>query len=442
MKKNVKQKTFGFIAGMSLLLVPVVGVSASETFLNDTKEVRYTPFLETKEKLKEKVRLLNDGEVNPFEDVAEEIDEPIEEEEGEVIEEKPPLTQQEIDEILGEIDDIHENWQKYVPYDVEGHWAEGTLRQFNAADYLGGYKLKSGDYEIRPNNTITRAEFASMLVRMLQLEQKGETKEFNDVKKGAWYYDSVKRVVSNGIANGKPGNNFKPNDPITRAELASMIYGAFKHTVEFEGEAKTFKDVPKKHWANSVIETVSRVGIVGGYSDGTFKPSKTATRAEAVVMLKRAMDKEFKNKETDIESVLKLAEEARHAEMFNYITSKDVGGFYETLKSHTTGAFEVEWVEYLLYLFTLEGNFGKKIEVEESGVPTFTIKQNTDRQIVVQSKGAVLNIRVTDPKTGQTIQKEENIPADANYYLKKTKDGKWKVYLVQRLSGEQYDILL
>lgn len=131
--------------------------------------------------------------------------------------------------------------------DVYDSWAFTELNEFVDQGIVGGYKMSDGSYQFKPNNHITRAEFASMITRVVNLQQNGQKKSFSDVSPKDWYYESIQAVSTNGIANGRTQTTFNPKDYITRAEMATMIQNAFNTTVDFSGASKKFKDVDTKN---------------------------------------------------------------------------------------------------------------------------------------------------------------------------------------------------
>lgn len=165
--------------------------------------------------------------------------------------------------------------------DISGHWAEANISRLVEAGAVGGYP--GGCFE--PDNTITRAEFAAILVNAFKLEPKsGEV--FNDTS-GHWARDSIKTAAANGIVSGYSENSFGPNDPITRQQMAVMISRVANLS---DGEGKTFADSNQiADWAQAAVAAVSGGNIISGYPDNTFRPQAYATRAEAVTVIVKAL---------------------------------------------------------------------------------------------------------------------------------------------------------
>lgn len=172
--------------------------------------------------------------------------------------------------------------------------------------YMSGYsKTKFG-----PNNKIKRSEVAVILKRLLVGDDiVGYFSSFSDVKESAWYSDSIGYIEHIELMQGYKGNLFKPDKDITRAEFASIIV---KYANLEDGfSSKSFSDVKSSHWAKDNIDKVSSAGLMVGTTGGKFNPDKAMTRAEVTSvinkLLSRQPDKEFikkysKNPFNDIKS--------------------------------------------------------------------------------------------------------------------------------------------
>ena len=145
--------------------------------------------------------------------------------------------------------------------------------------YIKGYP----DGTFKPSNNVTRAEAAQMFATLLNSGTSFGTSsvtKFTDAN-NKWYSPAVNYIAGKGLLSGYSDGTFKPDADITRAEFAQMISGYLK--AGYAGSAN-FKDV-KGHWASDAIDKVFGNKAVEGYPDGTFKPNKTLTRAEAVTVL-------------------------------------------------------------------------------------------------------------------------------------------------------------
>ncbi|MBW7473177.1 DUF11 domain-containing protein [Paenibacillus oenotherae] len=150
--------------------------------------------------------------------------------------------------------------------------------------YTKGYP--SGNW--LPNRSITRAEIAAIFARIMNLEDtvKG-TSFYSDVKSGFWAAEYIEAVSRAGLFSGYANNAFKPDQPITRAELSAVIFRYLK--LQESAPIQThFKDT-ESNWASNMIEAIYRHHIITGYKDGTFKPNALMIRTEAVTMINRLL---------------------------------------------------------------------------------------------------------------------------------------------------------
>lgn len=168
--------------------------------------------------------------------------------------------------------------------DIAGNWAEANIKSLVDAGAISGYP----DNTFRPNNTITRAEFATVLVKAFGLEAKNG-KVFSDTA-AHWAKDSIATANAYGIINGYSDAQFGPNDMITREQMAVMIAKAAKLT-DTTG-ARVFADQDAiSSWAADAVAAASARQIINGYPDNTFKPQGNATRAEAVTVIVKALNR-------------------------------------------------------------------------------------------------------------------------------------------------------
>lgn len=154
-------------------------------------------------------------------------------------------------------------------------------------NYVIGYT----DGTIRPGNNISRAEVATIFFRLLTDEAREQynktTTSYSDIKDGAWCCRAVATLTNAGVINGYTDGTFRPNAPITRAELATIIARFAKLDVN----TKTFSDI-NGHWAQKNIELAAGNGWINGYEDGTFRPNNNITRAETFAMINRVLDRQ------------------------------------------------------------------------------------------------------------------------------------------------------
>ena len=143
------------------------------------------------------------------------------------------------------------------------------------------------DGNFRPNWEITRAEMSMILFRLLDSANKYTpvSNNFSDVNTG-WYAQAVSYLASLGIVTGYPDGTFRPNAPITRAELTAVMSRFFELN---ENGTHNFSDISGSHWAIRYINNAVNRGWVIGFEDGSFRPENPTTRAEAVTLINRVL---------------------------------------------------------------------------------------------------------------------------------------------------------
>ena len=154
--------------------------------------------------------------------------------------------------------------------------------------YIVGY----GNGEVRPQNNITRAEVATIFFRLLTDDVRDEnltkTNRYSDVTRADWYNTAVSTLSSMGIITGYPDGTFRPNAAITRAEFAA-IAARFDH--DGDKTAAKFSDIAN-HWAKDEISIAYNNGWINGYPDGTFGPQRDITRAETMTLVNRVLNRQ------------------------------------------------------------------------------------------------------------------------------------------------------
>ena len=162
----------------------------------------------------------------------------------------------------------------------------------NTADHEAYIQGNNGLF--RPEASLSRAEAVAMLAR-LSVDGDGNplytgaagTGGFSDVSRGDWYAPYVAFAQKYGIASGYLDGTFRPEQPVSRAELVKLIAAYFEVT----GGTASFPDVAAGYWASDVISFAAQQGWVSGYPDGTFRPDAPVGRAEAVKILNHALDR-------------------------------------------------------------------------------------------------------------------------------------------------------
>ena len=150
--------------------------------------------------------------------------------------------------------------------------------------YVQGYP----DGTVKPTGNITRAETAAILFRLMDEGSRKtyySTKSgFRDVATGSWYNTYVATLNNAGVITDSSNGYFRPNEAITRAELAAML----ANFTETAGAANYFNDVSARYWAANAIAICAKLGWITGYPDGSFRPDRNVTRAELMAMINRA----------------------------------------------------------------------------------------------------------------------------------------------------------
>ena len=162
---------------------------------------------------------------------------------------------------------------------IEYKVTKNAVEEVKAIAYIKGYP----DGTFKPQANVTRAEAAQMFATLLNGGTNFGTSQatkFSDASDD-WYSKAINYVVGKGLISGYPNGTFKPNESITRAEFAQMISGYVKNE---KASTSDFKDV-KDHWAKDAIDKLYGNKNVNGYPDGSFKPNAKITRAEAVTIL-------------------------------------------------------------------------------------------------------------------------------------------------------------
>ncbi len=158
-------------------------------------------------------------------------------------------------------------------------------------DYING----RGNGTFDPDDSLTRAEAATMIASLMATEEYGSYETtFFDVAEGSWYEESIMLLASWGILQGYEDGSFRPDSPITRAEFVTVL-GRF---YTLEDGTNIFPDVDEEHWAYAYIISAAEKGWVHGYPDGTFGPSKNITRAEAVTVINAMLGRSADAEET------------------------------------------------------------------------------------------------------------------------------------------------
>ena len=170
--------------------------------------------------------------------------------------------------------------------DISGHWAKDYIYSMACKDIVCGYQ----DGSFRPEKSVTRAEFAKLMVEEMELEMESPSKRFSD-SNGHWAEGFIETAYKNGIISGYEDGTVRPNEKITRAEMAVMISRAISE--DATGKSVKFKDgeiIP--NWAKSGVEKAAKLGLMKGDPNMNFNPESSTTRAQAATVIYRLFNKE------------------------------------------------------------------------------------------------------------------------------------------------------
>ena len=174
---------------------------------------------------------------------------------------------------------------------VYAGWKEDetpVLEKGDHSAYIIGYK----DGYVRPNRKISRAEVATIFFRLLTDEARekywSSTNNYSDVKDTDWCNNAISTLSNMGILKGDKDGRFRPNDPVTRAEFAAI---AARFSDGAADDYATFSDVPNDYWASKEIAKAAKLGWIKGYKDGTFRPKNNITRAEVMTLVNRVLER-------------------------------------------------------------------------------------------------------------------------------------------------------
>ena len=209
--------------------------------------------------------------------------------------------------------------------DLKNHY--GYIIGYPVDYYTGKPTTDQTKKPVRPEGKITRAEVATIYFRMLTDENRAanwnQVSGFSDVKRSAWYNNAVSTLTKAGILKGYEDGTFQPDGYITRAEFATIAIRFFSGV--YEGE-DLFPDI-KGHWAQDYINNAANKGLVKGYEDGTFGPDRYITRAEAVTLVNRTLNRHPHN-------------DGLHQDMLRWPDNMDTSKWYYADMQEATNSHE------------------------------------------------------------------------------------------------------
>lgn len=170
--------------------------------------------------------------------------------------------------------------------DLAGHWAEKQISNWNAQGIIKGYE----DRSFKPDKEITRAEFVTLINKTFGFAKKSAI-SFSDVNFGDWYYDEISKAKAAGYLSGYGDGTIKPNNRITRQEVALIFYQLLKlqdtGTMLVLNQFTDEDSIPA--WSRSAVATLVSGKYMSGYPDGSYQPTRPTTRAEAAALLSKTV---------------------------------------------------------------------------------------------------------------------------------------------------------
>ncbi|MBQ8299458.1 MAG: S-layer homology domain-containing protein [Clostridia bacterium] len=168
--------------------------------------------------------------------------------------------------------------------DTTEHWANDVIEEMNNYKIINGYE----DDTFRPDEIMTRAEFVTVVNRILALDEES-SKYIPDVNRTDWFYSEIRKAVKIGIIQGNTDGYIFPNDEITREEAIVILTRAFKMN-QTTRKPQDFTDLSEiSKWAESEMYSAISQGILNGYNDNTIRPKASITRAEALTLIDRIL---------------------------------------------------------------------------------------------------------------------------------------------------------
>ena len=172
--------------------------------------------------------------------------------------------------------------------------------------YIVGYP----DGNVKPGSSITRAEVATIFFRLLtedvRTANSTQSNSLSDVSRGQWFNHAISTLSSMGIVKGNPDGTFDPDAPITRAEFAAI---AARFDDKDTNTTSNFSDIAS-HWAKDEIGVAANKGWINGYPDSTFRPDQYITRAEAMTLVNRVLNRLPEKSEDLLDDMIKWPDNA------------------------------------------------------------------------------------------------------------------------------------
>ena len=217
---------------------------------------------------------------------------------------------------------------------VEPEEPDYTPNWLNTTDHFG-YIIGYEDGTVKPNAGITRAEVATIFFRLLTDEARErfwcETNDYSDVADGSWYNNAVSTLSNMGILGGYEDGTFRPNASITRAEFAKIAVSFFDWA-DIEA-VNDFVDVSDSAWYADYVAVAAEIGLIEGYGGNVFRPEAAITRAEACAIINRTL-----GRAPDAEHLLPVSQ------MNTWPDNSDTGVWYYAHIQEATNSHDYSWI--------------------------------------------------------------------------------------------------
>lgn len=228
----------------------------------------------------------------------------------------------------------HSDTEDTTPVNPEVEIKDDEALGLNQTDhyaYIFGY----GNGKVRPQNSITRAEVASIFFRLLEddVRDANYTREnsFTDVSSDAWYCSAVSTLSAMGILSGYPDAAFRPNASITRAEFAAI---ATRFDADGNKTPASFDDIAN-HWAKDEIAVAANNDWVNGYEDGSFRPQNNITRAETMSLVNRVLNRKPETAEDLLSDMITFTDNADTNAWYYLAVQEATNSHYNTSKENS-----------------------------------------------------------------------------------------------------------
>ena len=191
--------------------------------------------------------------------------------------------------LQGWADDFYFTNEYTKPTDGKDVTPAKVSPQLNRDDHVA-YIMGYPDGTVQPEGEITRAEACTIFFRLLTDSSRdyyfARTNDYSDVNRGDWFNNAISTLSNAGIVTGYNDGTFRPNQPITRGEMAKII----ANFANLSKGGKSFTDL-SGHWSKTYVELAAGNGWIAGYPDGSFRPDQKITRAETVTMINRVLER-------------------------------------------------------------------------------------------------------------------------------------------------------